>query len=496
MTVKQKPITYKGFIWKFLLISGFLIYSGWLMLQSPNSPLSNVPEYVDSGVFQYIGRKILEGYMPYRDIFDHKGPLLYLLNALGLQLMGRHGIWLMEWIFLSTTLIVSYKLCRVFFSRCASVLSVFMTFSLLGLYLEGGNFTEEYAMLPCVIALYIFAKYFKEKDINNLELFLLGAGLMSTLLLKANVACAWVIFCVYFAVISLWKKQFKELLRYVILFLLGSCTFFLPIGLWLFIKGAWTDFIKSYIEFNLIYTSANGSPAILQAAKFYLSDNNLQIMLLLGILTPVFVYHKEKDRDTSVFVLLNTVYLLCTFVLMIMPGNQFTHYGLYYMPGMLIVFAVTFYYLEKLIRSDNSSAACLAFCILIFLVKSIWISNMLEQISEISLTWQVSEEKTELIEAVQRLTDPEDKIIMIGNECWVYNHTGRDAANKYIFQSPLTWISPEIARDYEQLILENPPELVIIQGSKKDDKTIIQQYSCELAEVHGSYRLYKKSSEN
>ena len=184
-------------------------------------------------------------------------------------------------------------------------------------------------MLPCVIALYIFAKYFKEKDINNLELFLLGAGLMSTLLLKANVACAWVIFCVYFAVISLWKKQFKELLRYVILFLLGSCTFFLPIGLWLFIKGAWTDFIKSYIEFNLIYTSANGSPAILQAAKFYLSDNNLQIMLLLGILTPVFVYHKEKDRDTSVFVLLNTVYLLCTFVLMIMPGNQFTHYGLY-----------------------------------------------------------------------------------------------------------------------------------------------------------------------
>lgn len=250
MTAKQKPITYKGFIWKFLLIAGFLIYSGWLMLQSPNSPLSNVPEYVDSGVFQYIGRKILEGYMPYRDIFDHKGPLLYLLNALGLQLMGRHGIWLMEWIFLFATLIVSYKLCRVFFSRCASVLSVFMTFSLLGLYLEGGNFTEEYAMLPCVIALYIFAKYFKEKDINNLELFLLGAGLMSTLLLKANVACAWVIFCVYFAVISLWKKQFKELLRYVILFLLGSCTFFLPIGLWLFIKGAWTDFIKSIL--NLI----------------------------------------------------------------------------------------------------------------------------------------------------------------------------------------------------------------------------------------------------
>ena len=108
MTVKHKPITYNGFIWKFLLYAGFLIYSGWLMLQSPNSPLSNVPEYVDSGVFQYIGRKILEGYMPYRDIFDHKGPLLYLINALGLQLMGRNGIRLMDWIIFSSSLIVSF----------------------------------------------------------------------------------------------------------------------------------------------------------------------------------------------------------------------------------------------------------------------------------------------------------------------------------------------------------------------------------------------------
>lgn len=494
MTSKQKQKTYKKFIWKSLLIIGFLIYSGWLMLQSPNSPVSNVPEYVDSGVFQYIGRKILEGYMPYRDVFDHKGPLLYLLNALGLQMMDRYGIWLIEWIFLFAALIVSYKLCRVFFSRPASVLSVFITFSLLGLYLKGGNFTEEYAMLPCLIALYLFAGYFKEKYISNLRLFLLGAGLMSTLLLKANLA--WVIFCTYFAVITLRKKEFKELSRYIVYFLLGACAFFLPIGLWLFTNGAWPDFVKAYIEFNLTYTNANGPLAVLKAAKFYLSDDNLQIMLLLGILAPVFVYHKEKDKDVSAFVLLNTIYLLCTFILMIIPGNQFTHYGLYYMPGMLIVFAVIFYYLEKLIRSDNSASVCLALCILIFLIKNIGISNMLEQISEISLTRHLSEEKTELIEAVQRLTDPDDKIIMIGNECWVYNHTGRDAANKYIFQHPLTWISSEIAEDYEQLILENPPELVIIQGTRSDDDTVTRQYPCELTEVHGSYRLYKKSSEN
>ncbi len=49
----------------------------------PNLPLNNMPER-DSGVFLYVDGQILDGRIPYRDVWDHKGPILYYLNALGL----------------------------------------------------------------------------------------------------------------------------------------------------------------------------------------------------------------------------------------------------------------------------------------------------------------------------------------------------------------------------------------------------------------------------
>ena len=41
-------------------------------------------------IFMYVAQGILEGEVPYLDRWDHKGPLLYLINAVGL-LCGAFG---------------------------------------------------------------------------------------------------------------------------------------------------------------------------------------------------------------------------------------------------------------------------------------------------------------------------------------------------------------------------------------------------------------------
>ena len=43
----------------------------------PKAPL------LDSSVFRYIGTIMHDGCVPYRDSFDHKGPLIFLINYLG-----------------------------------------------------------------------------------------------------------------------------------------------------------------------------------------------------------------------------------------------------------------------------------------------------------------------------------------------------------------------------------------------------------------------------
>ena len=61
----------------------------------PAVPSLHPVPYRDSGVFLYVGQRILDGDMPYRDIWDHKPPGIHLVNAIGLAVAGGSmwGVW-------------------------------------------------------------------------------------------------------------------------------------------------------------------------------------------------------------------------------------------------------------------------------------------------------------------------------------------------------------------------------------------------------------------
>ena len=66
----------------------------------------------DSGVFLYVGWRLLSGDIPYRDVWDHKPPLIYFVDALGLSLTpdSLWGVWLLQFIFIFFTFFLFYKL--------------------------------------------------------------------------------------------------------------------------------------------------------------------------------------------------------------------------------------------------------------------------------------------------------------------------------------------------------------------------------------------------
>jgi len=70
-----------------------------ILLASVLLSLLYIPRYnlftADKEIFRYIGMVILKGGVPYRDIFDHKPPLIFFLNYAGL-LMGTWGLWLID----------------------------------------------------------------------------------------------------------------------------------------------------------------------------------------------------------------------------------------------------------------------------------------------------------------------------------------------------------------------------------------------------------------
>jgi len=114
----------------------------------PNHPAGRAP-VEDTGVFFYAAERLLEGGAPYRDIWDHKLPGVYFVDAMGLAVGGRVGVWVIQIAFLAAAAVVGYRaLQRGFGNVPAFVGSLAWLVASPRLFLEQGqtNFVEFFAL--------------------------------------------------------------------------------------------------------------------------------------------------------------------------------------------------------------------------------------------------------------------------------------------------------------------------------------------------------------
>ena len=143
-----------------------VIAAGFVFLFSySTSPL--YPTYYgnDSAQFQTIGKCWLKGAIPYRDLFDHKGPWIFFINMLGYLLTGtKYGIFLIQIVCMWISLYFLYKTAKYGLHRTGYALGTVLV-SMFFLFLNYGeaNLTEEYCLpFICASAYYIYV-YFNEE---------------------------------------------------------------------------------------------------------------------------------------------------------------------------------------------------------------------------------------------------------------------------------------------------------------------------------------------
>jgi len=66
----------------------------------------------DKEIYRYIGRVLLRGGVPYRDVFDHKPPLIFFLNYTALLLGGDWGQWLIDTGLALLATALFFRLCK------------------------------------------------------------------------------------------------------------------------------------------------------------------------------------------------------------------------------------------------------------------------------------------------------------------------------------------------------------------------------------------------
>ena len=288
------------------LIFSFLVAFIILLITSKNSFLYPFNDWVDANSFFTVGKSMFNGLVLYKDIFEQKGPLLYLIYGIGYLISHKtfYGVFVLEVISFTIFLYYVHKIFIMFFDKRYSLvlipsLAVVITTS--SLFVQGGS-CEEFCLPFIGISLYYYIKHFKEKELTNKEIFINGliAGLV--LMTKYTLLGFWIGFCLFIGINLIYKKEYKKLIIYGLVFLLGMLIPFLVGVIYFLINGALKDFIDVYFIFNITAYGSNENygliEKILHVFKYcYELLIELKPLGLLMILPLVLAFiTKEKNR--------------------------------------------------------------------------------------------------------------------------------------------------------------------------------------------------------
>lgn len=464
MLIKKKNVRFKKeHIVIFLL---FAMATFIFLIKSPMHLWTNYDIGTDSSVFQTIALMMRKGYMPYRDSFDHKGPLLYIINFIGKLISNYHGIWIIEYISLFVTMNILYLIAKSANASCLqSVVSVFVAISLLFSYFNGGNLTEEYAMPFIAIGLYVFIEYMLKDKISIFRLIVCGLCFGAVCLLRANMIGLWIIYCLAIFITCIYKKKFFVLREFIIWFTVGFCLIVIPILIWLWSNNALSDFWFDYIKFNYVYVNSSLRVSAKFIAFFHFSNT---FVYTLALVSTVYLSIKKNKYIYGVYF----AYLIVTLFLVSMPGKTYAHYGMVLIPAIVFPIASIISYLnEKLVGIGS-------FLMVTFLLCSVIISNweytMVDFVSTYSNRKEsnISRDVENLMNVVTENSTDNDFISVYGNYNIIYVLSGRIHATKYSYQFPIGVVYPDIMKEYFEELAEEQPKLIVIQAGRYDDNII------------------------
>lgn len=277
----------------------------------------------DSGIFIVVGKAMVKGKILYKDIFDHKGPILFFINALGYSLGGIKGIFFIQIINLTIIQILIYRITLLFqSSRLLALIPVAGMYILFASSIDDGDVSEEYSIPFVLYSLYVFIKYILSGNDKHPPIYALiyGASLMVIALIRLNNGVA--IGCIILAILIqlLREKQYQNLLQNILYFLLGSFIVFALTSIYFIINGAFGEFIYATFTFNFKYSGAYPRPPWLSQPEIikHITSSFATILLYITLI----IYRKKLN---TTFIIASVLIGIFT-VISIRIGGSLIHY--------------------------------------------------------------------------------------------------------------------------------------------------------------------------
>ena len=439
--------------------AAFLIVSIFVLLQSPLAPFAKSSNGIDSSVYIYSARQILNGQTMYKDIIDHKGPFLYFIDVAALFVFNGKliGIWIFEIISLFAASIMMYKTARFFAGKISSFFAVITAMLFLVKIFIGGNNAEEWALPYISIAVYIFVAYLKDnKPLSIIRLLFLSLTFVLTFMIRANLAAIWAGFGIVLLGKWIVEKKYRELIRNLSFLLFFVLLFILPFFLYFYHKGALSDAIYLVFKYNMFEYEPIPASLILKRSVKILAGLYWLDVIPFTIVIYMFLRKRTAINGSILSAFVFTA-LACSL------GRLYLHYFMIFTPLLVIPYS----YILSIIK-DNLPKAKYALLFIIFLFYNynpaiLQAQNIADNYSEEGYgPFVVPPPTMEMLKnVIIQNTRPEDKILVRGNQACVYLYSNRACATRFPFFIERTYLS----RDYYVKEAEDNLPKLIIQGN-------------------------------
>lgn len=449
---------------RYVKIGGILLLFAlgtlFLALASPLHPWSKQYPDIDSSIFIYFGKAMREGFIPYKDMFDHKGPFLWVIQWLGITLGNGNlaGIWFLEWFCLIFDAWFLYQCARLFTkSDWVAVVAAGLSLEPLIHFLEDGNYGEEWALPFIIYSLYVFLKYLKDGTFKLWQVFLTGVCLGCVLGIRVNMVAVWAAFLPFIFFRLIWLKQWKELRGCCLAFLGGLCAATLPFIIYYAAVGALGDMWYAHITYNFFYTKESGG---IMAARDFVRA----VLKANWIIAAPFLFHivyllvmAARNRKVQWEWIVPAFYIL-TLAMAAVGGYNFPHYAIILIPCLSVPLCVIMDLLCGLCRKIWIFTAVIAVLCLFTLKADIYKQKDMIEANEV-----VNEYDEELIGYIEEHSEKNDPILVMALNAKYYITTDRYAGTRYFIQHFMYDDDRSLYGKIMDYIDGTPPKLIIMR---------------------------------
>ena len=238
-----------------------------ITLCSKSSPIYPINDWSDSNCYFTVGKAMAHGKVLYRDIYEQKGILLYLMHTAAYLVSRRSflGVWLWEIAAAAAFLVLSAKTLRLFAPRRVVWLLVPMAALVYTLpCFVFGDLAEEFCLPMLAYALFAGMRSLREdRPLRRGEWLWIGVTSGCVLWIKYSMVAFYLGWVVIPAVTAVRERDLRSLGRMVCFVALGVAAVTAPVIAYFAVHGALGDLWTAYFYNNIFLYHRGGDTSVL-----------------------------------------------------------------------------------------------------------------------------------------------------------------------------------------------------------------------------------------